>query len=594
MAVANKSKAESDGAVAANRNEDFIQLLESSSSEDEQEEGEEEEEEDTSDKEQLASVTGKKRKSPEADSSEIEIGDDDNDNGGNDNDGWDRGEAAGSRRKNKLYTTCYNGEPIPPWLKGAGRLGRGERPLISDIFNEEVARFVEYISPTPEERQMREWVIERLQRVLNNMRMAGVEAKAMCFGSFSTDLYLPTSDIDMTVMLFEHGTKRVSHNYQTKEAVRRFLYTLAKALKNAGFCTRCEVIAKARVPIIKTHESITGIAVDISINADSGLGSANVQKSFSNHVYPYSLRAIVLVIKQFLSQRSMNEVYTGGMGSYAITLLVVSFLQMHPRIKSGGLDIAKNLGVLLIEFFELYGKRFNYDQVCISVRENGRYFDKRAKGMMNHSQPYLLAVEDPCDVANDVTKGTYGINRIKQTFSGAYDLINNAIFAYHQTMKFGEPINDTLKAIAGGNNNSRSSAKRAKGKSGKAEKPRGSSAFNDDPWAPVSILSSIVSINKSVTDERAKLVDTFHRGRMQSVLGVDYQPQLTRLLPQSTANPPGSNSLTSGTPAPAMSNKRLEDLTFDFTRPASADLSNNNAVFISDDEDDYGYSDASI
>ncbi|KAI8318572.1 Nucleotidyltransferase, partial [Martensiomyces pterosporus] len=309
----------------------------------------------------------------------------------------------------------------------------GKLPDISDIINEEVVRFVEYISPTPEEHQMRTWVIERLQRVLDSMKMIDIAPKAKCFGSFNTRLYLPTSDIDMTVMLYDKGTTNVSARYQTKEGIRRYLYTLAKELKNAGFCTRCEVIAHARVPIIKTKENITGIAVDISINADSGLGSAAVQRSFSEHVYPYSLRAIVLVIKQFLSQRSMNEVYTGGMGSYAITLLAVSFLQMHPRVRSGGLDIAKNLGVFLIEFFELYGKRFNYDQICISVRENGRYLDKRQKGMHNMGQPYLLSIEDPCDITNDVTKGTFGINRIKQTFGGAYDLINNAVFAYHQT-----------------------------------------------------------------------------------------------------------------------------------------------------------------
>lgn len=40
------------------------------------------------------------------------------------------------------------------------------------------------------------------------------------------------------------------------------------------------------------------------------------------------LRAMVLVVKSFLNQRSMNEVYSGGLGSYAIVCLVVSFLQV--------------------------------------------------------------------------------------------------------------------------------------------------------------------------------------------------------------------------------------------------------------------------
>ncbi|KAJ2030476.1 hypothetical protein IWW57_001164, partial [Coemansia sp. S610] len=191
-----------------------------------------------------------------------------------------------------VYQKCYNGQPVPPWLIGLKRLGQGKTPDISEMINEEVTKFVDYISPTPEEHQMRAWVIERMQRVLDNMKMIAITPVAKCFGSFETRLYLPTSDIDMTIMLYREGTTKVAASYQTKEALRRYLFTLARELKRAGFCTKCEVIANARVPIIKTHEMVTGIAIDISINADSGVQSASVQRSFSERVYPHSLRAI--------------------------------------------------------------------------------------------------------------------------------------------------------------------------------------------------------------------------------------------------------------------------------------------------------------
>ncbi|KAJ2748936.1 hypothetical protein IWQ56_007337, partial [Coemansia nantahalensis] len=263
----------------------------------------------------------------------------------------DQEDGGGGDAAPAAHQRCYNGAAVPPWLKGARRLGRGKWPDVNEILNEEMTRFIAYISPTVEEHQMRAWVIERLQGVLSTMRLPRVQAVAKCFGSFETQLYLPTSDIDMTVMLYDAGTTTVAASYGSKEAIRRFLYTLARDLKQSGFCTSCEVIAHARVPIIKTREAISGIAVDISINADSGMRSAAVQRSFAEKVYPTSLRALVLTIKQFLYQRSMNEVYTGGMGSYAITLLAVSLLQMHPRIRSGGLDVTKNMGVLLVEFF---------------------------------------------------------------------------------------------------------------------------------------------------------------------------------------------------------------------------------------------------
>lgn len=38
---------------------------------------------------------------------------------------------------------------------------------------------------------------------------------------------------------------------------------------------------------------------------------------------------LVLVLKQFLLQRDLNEVFTGGIGSYSLFLMAVSFLQVR-------------------------------------------------------------------------------------------------------------------------------------------------------------------------------------------------------------------------------------------------------------------------
>lgn len=40
------------------------------------------------------------------------------------------------------------------------------------------------------------------------------------------------------------------------------------------------------------------------------------------------LKYLVLVLKQFLLERDLNEVFTGGISSYSLTLLVISFLQV--------------------------------------------------------------------------------------------------------------------------------------------------------------------------------------------------------------------------------------------------------------------------
>ena len=44
-------------------------------------------------------------------------------------------------------------------------------------------------------------------------------------------------------------------------------------------------------------------------------------------LYP-NLPYLVLVLKQFLLQRDLNEVFTGGISSYCLILLTVSFFQV--------------------------------------------------------------------------------------------------------------------------------------------------------------------------------------------------------------------------------------------------------------------------
>lgn len=42
-------------------------------------------------------------------------------------------------------------------------------------------------------------------------------------------------------------------------------------------------------------------------------------------VLPY----LIFVLKQFLLQRDLNEVFTGGISSYSLILMVISFLQVR-------------------------------------------------------------------------------------------------------------------------------------------------------------------------------------------------------------------------------------------------------------------------
>lgn len=172
----------------------------------------------------------------------------------------------------------------------------------------------------------------------------------------------------------------------------------------------------ASVPIVKYTDRETKIKVDLSFNIPNGLQSAELIKVLKRD-FP-GLGKLVMVLKQFLVQRNLNEVFSGGISSYSLSLMCISFLQMHPR------DIFHdrvNLGVLLLEFFELYGLSYNYSQIGLSIRHGGSY------GRQLLSARPALCIDDPLQPGNNVGRGSYGIVAIKQAFQWAFRVLNEAV-----------------------------------------------------------------------------------------------------------------------------------------------------------------------
>lgn len=185
------------------------------------------------------------------------------------------------------------------------------------------------------------------------------------------------------------------------------LRTLENELLNSRIAEphSIRVLDKASVPIVKLTDSETQVKVDISFNMQSGVQSAELIRDYKLQ-YPV-LSKLVLVLKQFLLQRDLNEVFTGGISSYSLILMCISFLQLHPRQNSYN---NANLGVLLLEFLELYGRKFNYMKTGISIKNGGRYLPKEElqREMVDGHRPSLLCIEDPLTPGNDIGRSSYG------------------------------------------------------------------------------------------------------------------------------------------------------------------------------------------
>ncbi|XP_039291026.1 terminal nucleotidyltransferase 4B-like [Nilaparvata lugens] len=304
---------------------------------------------------------------------------------------------------NAMSFSAYNGSPWRPANKVYNA-----RAIVE--LHEEIEDFFHYISPTPEEHNMRMTLVKKLKVIVKQL---WPYAQVEIFGSFRTGLYLPTGDIDLVVI----------GDWKTLP-----LRTLQDALVKNHVCQErhVRIIDKAAVPLVKFTDSRTNIKVDISFNLGNGVKAAELVQQYKLN-YP-SLAKLVFVLKQFLLERDLNEVFTGGVSSFSIVLMVVSFLQLHRRADAN-LPSA-NLGVLLMEFFELYGRNFNYVKCGISVRGAGGYFAKDQgnyfKKFVNQS-PSLLTIEDPLNTGNDIGRGSYNTIQMKQAFQLAYLKLTQAV-----------------------------------------------------------------------------------------------------------------------------------------------------------------------
>lgn len=207
---------------------------------------------------------------------------------------------------------------------------------------------------------MRLTTIELIRRTIQSRWS---DADIQCFGSVGTGLYLPGGDIDLVILCPTMPSPPLKPSSSLLHRVASLL--LASSLAEPSSIV---VISKARVPIVKFVTRYGGFSVDLSINQKNGVDAAvrvrgmledfafredgyvepgdtvktgvkgkgkdNARESESVSLVDQGVaRSLVLLVKAFLNQRGMNEVFTGGLGSYSIICLVVSFLQVSSGLK---------------------------------------------------------------------------------------------------------------------------------------------------------------------------------------------------------------------------------------------------------------------
>ncbi|PAV22589.1 Nucleotidyltransferase [Pyrrhoderma noxium] len=266
----------------------------------------------------------------------------------------------------------------------------------------EIKQLVSYITPSPEEREARGSLVQRIESLL---KVRWSDIVVTLFGSSSTGLELSGGDIDLVVS-FSSSPK------MSDPEKKRRLASIGDLIRRSGMTSWVNRIFSARVPIVSfvTTSELGEISFDISIRNDEDTGP----------------RAIPIM---FLSLRDLNDASQSSLSSYAITILCISFLQRNPTRRPKEFlespDENSALGILLMDFFRHYGHDFSYATHYISVTDKGVFTKKSKNWGLKGNSISFLAVQCLLIPENNITRGCGKISSIVEAFKEAYYALQN-------------------------------------------------------------------------------------------------------------------------------------------------------------------------
>lgn len=255
-------------------------------------------------------------------------------------------------------------------------------------------------------------------------------------GSYSSGLATPMSDLDLRLSLpsfdkdpFNRGPS--PGRKASLKAGRKALIKLRIALENSELFANVRLIIR-RLEILNMVHRKTKLAVQVQFTPTPPASLPYIKTYLCE--FP-TLRPLFILLRSALDIRGLKEVRTGGLGSYTIFMMIVYALnrnasELHRH------DMAAQLLYILKLYSEadLYKYGFSADPP--------RMFEKSIVGMKGNStaklygidilrkhdiEPYLLCLQDPADLTNDLGCRSYAIKHVQAVFCSARERIDQAL-----------------------------------------------------------------------------------------------------------------------------------------------------------------------
>eukprot|EP00968_Pinguiococcus_pyrenoidosus_P010389 scaffold820_cov227-Pinguiococcus_pyrenoidosus.AAC.7 len=223
---------------------------------------------------------------------------------------------------------------------------------------------------------------------------------------------------------------------------------------------------------------LVSVAVDIScgMSARHSQGADTVLVNSYAETFP-SLIPLVLVLKQYLKEQRLSDPFSGGIGSFALILLIVRYLQdeerpRRPQAATSGTTISGSAGGMgsrfqefdtmikrthysshcgehLLGFLHFYGYEFSKSYHGVDVRDGGRFLPIRSdspqavaspnkaptptnSGSSNglHTYGKVFTIVNPLNPLHNVAASAFNISGVFAAFRRAAETLDQAMLDY--------------------------------------------------------------------------------------------------------------------------------------------------------------------
>lgn len=197
----------------------------------------------------------------------------------------------------------------PPWMVAQETASPASSPLVA--LHNEILCLIDLVRPTEVELAARDALVQELGGMV---QLLFPDCSLHVFGSQMTNILTPNSDLDLvshtkifllSVLFYLHSASGMFFTVVHHQALMGVngkgvepLYLLQGAIIERGIASYVEVIANAKVPIIKFDHIASGVSVDILCDNASGMETGKIMKRFTAD-YP-ALIPLTILLKIFL------------------------------------------------------------------------------------------------------------------------------------------------------------------------------------------------------------------------------------------------------------------------------------------------------